>query len=76
MVNHLFSATKFRNVVGEEDCNYVNILSEPYKVDDLMVPKDFYTIIENVRNEIDCLSNEIDSENYKDLTIFIDPIGH
>ena len=74
LVDHLFKGNKFAAVVGEEEGSMVNIVTAPYKVDDLTVPEDFYGIIETARSGLSELSNEIDPTLYQDLTIFIDPI--
>lgn len=74
LVNHLYAGNKFAAVVGEEDENNVNILTSPYTVDDLTVPTEFNAIIDQARATLDQLSSQIDTNNYHDITIFIDPI--
>ena len=74
LINHLFSGSKFREVVGEEDDCIVNIYSLPYTVDNLTVPAEFNEIIESVLKSVTKLADEINPDYYKDLTIFIDPI--
>lgn len=74
LVNHLYGGDKFAAVVGEEDENNVNILTAPYTVDDLNVPEQFFPTIDAARLALDDLSRQIGSSDYKDLTIFIDPI--
>ena len=74
LVDHLFTGGKFANVVGEEEGSVINITAAPYKVDDLTVPEDFYSIIETAKQALTELATEIDAEWYKDITVFIDPI--
>jgi 3'-phosphoadenosine 5'-phosphosulfate (PAPS) 3'-phosphatase len=74
LVNHLFSNGRFLNIVGEEDDNNVQIDNAPYTVDDLTVPAEYNTLIDQAKNSLNDLSTEFDSFNYKDLTVFIDPI--
>lgn len=74
LVNHLFNGDKFAAVVGEEDENNVQIQSSPYTVDDLTVPEHFNAIVDEAKRVLDSLRDEINPEDYKDITIFIDPI--
>lgn len=74
LVDHLFKGGKFAAVVGEEEGSMINISVAPYKVDDLTVPEDFYSIIECTRRQLEELSSEIHPTMYQDLTVFIDPI--
>lgn len=74
LVNHLFTGGKFANVVGEEDETNVNIYTKPYTVDELTVPEEFNGLVESVRDSITALSSAIDSEAYRTLEVFIDPI--
>lgn len=74
LVDYLYAGNKFLNVVGEEDDSNVNILNRPFTVDDLIVPEEFLDLVESVRDEIKELSNKISSDEYNDLTVFIDPI--
>lgn len=73
LVEHLFCGDKFAAIVGEEDST-VDINQSPYKVEDLTVPEDFTAIVDAAKEGIKALSQEIDQQAYKDLTIFIDPI--
>ena len=74
LINFLFK-DNFGSIVGEEDAE-VNIVDKSvgYKVDGLEVPNAFIPMIDQVRDEITELSAEINTEAYKSLTIFIDPI--
>lgn len=74
LINHLFTGSKFRDVVGEEDGCLVNITKRPFTVDNLTVPEEFNEAIESVVTSINSLATEINSQDYKDITIFIDPI--
>ena len=74
LINHLFAGSKFRDVVGEEDGCLVNITKRPFTVDNLTVPEEFNEAIETVVTSINSLATEINSQDYKDITIFIDPI--
>jgi 3'-phosphoadenosine 5'-phosphosulfate (PAPS) 3'-phosphatase len=74
LVNHLFQGEKFLAIVGEEDENNVNIKMAPYTVDDLVVPEQFYPIIDEARLALDSLGSSIEGTLFKDLNIFIDPI--
>lgn len=65
---------KFDNIVGEEDESHVNILNRPYNVEDLMVPEEYYDIIDEVKSKIEQLSSRIDLQAYRHLNVFIDPI--
>lgn len=74
LVEHLFSGGKFSAIVGEEECA-VNIKSKPFMVDDLIVPDEFSETVQSVVDEIRRLSSQIEAcDEYKDITIFIDPI--
>lgn len=72
-VNYLYK-NKFHAIVGEEDDTNINILNKPYFVEDLKVPDEFIPIVDSVRDQIIKLSQDISDEEYKDLTVFIDPI--
>jgi 3'(2'), 5'-bisphosphate nucleotidase len=74
LINHLYTGNKFASIVGEEDGTAVQILSSPYTVDDLVVPTEFNGLIDQARLTLDELSQQIDIAEYKDLTVFIDPI--
>ncbi len=74
LVNHLFVGGKFAAIVGEEDENNVQILTSPYKVEDLTVPVEFNGIIDHARVTLDELSQQISTTDYQDISIFIDPI--
>ncbi|KAJ1434702.1 hypothetical protein B484DRAFT_446443 [Ochromonadaceae sp. CCMP2298] len=74
LIDHLFAGSKFAAVVGEEEGSIINISSAPYRVDDLVVPVDFYPIIDEAKVAMDALAKEIHSSGYDDITIFIDPI--
>jgi fructose-1,6-bisphosphatase/inositol monophosphatase family enzyme len=74
LINHLFAGGKFNEIVGEEDDSKVNITVRPFTVDDLVVPEEFFDAIDSVRDAVTTLGSQIDGGNFKDLTIFIDPI--
>jgi 3'-phosphoadenosine 5'-phosphosulfate (PAPS) 3'-phosphatase len=74
LIDHLFSGSKFRDVVGEEDGCNVNIRTIPFKVDNLTVPEEFNEVIESVVLQISLLADEISAEAYNEITVFIDPI--
>ena len=74
LIDHLFSGSKFRDVVGEEDGCNVNIRTHPFKVDNLTVPEEFNEVIESVLLQISALADEISAEAYNEITVFIDPI--
>lgn len=74
LIDHLFSGSKFRDVVGEEDGCNVNIRATPFKVDNLTVPEEFNEVIESVLLQISVLADEISTEAYNEITVFIDPI--
>jgi len=74
LVEHLFSGNKFGQIVGEEDETNVNIVNKPYTVDELVVPEEFEVLVEQTLLKIQQLSKRIDSEAYKGITIFVDPI--
>jgi 3'-phosphoadenosine 5'-phosphosulfate (PAPS) 3'-phosphatase len=73
--DHLFGGgSKFLNIVGEEDESKINILTRPFMVDDLIVPEEFCSVIESTRMSFQEMAKDIDTQAYKGLTIFIDPI--
>eukprot|EP01031_Cornospumella_fuschlensis_P012041 gene12041-14724_t len=74
LANHLFGGNKFAAIVGEEDGSTVQILTPPYKVDDLTVPEEHQALIEAARSRLDELAQGISGSEYRDLSIFIDPI--
>jgi 3'-phosphoadenosine 5'-phosphosulfate (PAPS) 3'-phosphatase len=78
IVQHLliqsFFHQKIGNIVGEEDDSQVNILHRPYTVDDLLVPEEYYDLIDQIRSKIEELSQRIHLSNYQELSVFIDPI--
>jgi 3'(2'), 5'-bisphosphate nucleotidase len=74
LVNHLFAGNKFAAIVGEEDENNVQIFTSPYKVEDLTVPEEFNSIIDQARLTLDELSHQISATDFKDVSVFIDPI--
>lgn len=71
---YLFSGEKFADIIGEEDNSVINISSPPYTVDELVVPDVFNSMIESTVRRVSALGQKIDSDTYKSLTIFIDPI--
>jgi len=73
LTKHLF-VNKFSSVVGEEDGSTINIVSAPYFVDDLTVPDEFTSIIDDARIKIEALGAQIHPDGYKELSVFIDPI--
>lgn len=74
-IEHLFKpGNKFGNIVGEEDETKVNIINPPYSVDELIVPDEFNSLIASTLVKIKSLSKRIDSEAFKKLTLFVDPI--
>jgi 3'(2'), 5'-bisphosphate nucleotidase len=74
LVNHLFAGNKFLSIVGEEDDNNVQIHTSPFTVDDLQVPPEYNHLIEQARDTLRVLAGQLDSFNYNDISVFIDPI--
>jgi len=74
LIAHLFGGNKFHQIVGEEDESKINIITKPFMVDELEVPEEFVDIVESTRDKIRMLANRIDSNKYKELTLFVDPI--
>lgn len=74
MVEYFLAGNKFGEIVGEEDETDVNITTKPYTVDDLIVPEEFEKLVETTRNRIIQLAKKIDSNSYKGVTVFVDPI--
>jgi 3'(2'), 5'-bisphosphate nucleotidase len=72
--DHLFDGAKFKDVIGEEDGCKVNITTKPYTVSDLTVPAEFEETVDTALQSIRALANEITSDDYRDVTVFIDPI--
>jgi len=52
----------------------VNIITTPFTVDELVVPEEFNSLVEQTRDKIQQLAKRIDSSAYKALTVFVDPI--
>mmetsp|Transcript_6318 Transcript_6318/g.13948 ORF Transcript_6318/g.13948 Transcript_6318/m.13948 type:complete len:474 (-) Transcript_6318:86-1507(-) len=73
-IDFLFAGNKFGAIVGEEDDTVVNLVTRPYTVDDLTVPEEFNSLVERTLEKVKALSGRIDSEAYKQLTVFCDPI--
>lgn len=69
----LFQGEKFKTIVGEENV-FVNISSPPFIVDNLHVPERFNEQIDSISTHLESLAAEISSEDYKNLSVFIDPI--
>jgi 3'(2'), 5'-bisphosphate nucleotidase len=74
LVNHLFGNERFLAVVGEEDENNVQVTTSPFTVDDLTVPVEYNHLIEQARNILTELSTQLYNFDYKDISVFIDPI--
>ena len=74
IVDSLFCRSKFLEIVGEEDDCNVNLTTAPFTVDELVVPAEFNSIVEQTRDKIAKLSLKIDPVAYKLLTVFVDPI--
>lgn len=74
LTKHLYKASSFQSVVGEEEDGNVQITVPPYVVDGLSVPENFYSMIDKCRQDMEALSFDISPNAYKSLTIFIDPI--
>jgi len=75
LINFLLGGNKFAAIVGEEDSN-VQILSpaEVYKVDDLVIPSEFYPLVDSTSRSILNLADDIHRDAFKNCTIFIDPV--
>lgn len=73
-IDFLFQGNKFAEIVGEEDDTVVNLTQRPYTVDDLVVPEEFNDLVDLTMSKIVKLSERIDSQAYKKLTVFCDPI--
>jgi 3'-phosphoadenosine 5'-phosphosulfate (PAPS) 3'-phosphatase len=73
-IEYLFAGNKFHNIVGEEDDSVVNIMETPYTVDDLVVPEEFEELVTSTLEKVKALASRIDSQAYKEMTIFVDPI--
>lgn len=73
-IDYLFAGDKFGQIVGEEDESVINIMEKPYTVDDLEVPEEFNAIIDATLAKINALASRIDSNAFKEMTAFVDPI--
>lgn len=73
-IEYLFAGDKFADIVGEEDDSVVNILETPFTVDNLVVPEEFEELVIETLEKVKALSGRIDSEAYKHMTVFVDPI--
>merc|ERR1711871_139329 len=73
-IEYLYAGNKFKEIVGEEDESEVNILTAPYYVDELEVPEEFNPLISETLEKMKALASRIDSESFKDITVFVDPI--
>ena len=73
-IEYLLAGDKFAQIVGEEDESVINISEKPYTVDDLTVPDEFNAIIDSTLERIKALALKLDSNAYKTLTAFVDPI--
>jgi len=73
-IEYLFAGDKFADIVGEEDDSVVNILETPFTVDNLVVPEEFEELVIETLGKVQALSSRIDSEAYKHMTVFVDPI--
>lgn len=50
------------------------VSQRPFKVDNLVVPERFFDLIDSTRTQLEAIAARISSTDYKELTIFIDPI--
>lgn len=73
-IEYLFAGDKFAEIVGEEDDSVVDIINTPYKVDELTVPEEFEELIDNTLEKVKAIAEKIHPTDYKDLTLFLDPI--
>jgi 3'-phosphoadenosine 5'-phosphosulfate (PAPS) 3'-phosphatase len=78
IVQHLlinsFFITKIGSIIGEEDDCIVNLVTRPYTVDDLIVPEEYFNLIDEIKIKIESLSQRLSIEKYQELCVFIDPI--
>mmetsp|Transcript_32364 Transcript_32364/g.100148 ORF Transcript_32364/g.100148 Transcript_32364/m.100148 type:complete len:448 (+) Transcript_32364:161-1504(+) len=74
IIEYLFAGDKFGQIVGEEDESEINIVEKPYTVDDLEVPEEFNGIIDATLVKVRALADRIDSNAFKTMTAFVDPI--
>ena len=74
LVEHFFAGNKFKGIVGEEEC-HVNLTTKPYTVDNLTIPDEFSSVVEQARDELKALAETLPNHPlYQSMTIFIDPI--
>ncbi|GAB5365107.1 hypothetical protein AAMO2058_001028400 [Amorphochlora amoebiformis] len=73
MILILFPLDKFKEHCGEESAK-LQVSKRPYKVGKMEVPDDLAESFERTRKEIDALIPKVDSEKYKDIGVFVDPI--
>lgn len=73
-IEYLFAGDKFHEIVGEEDESVVNIVETPYMVDDLVVPEEFEELVTSTLEKVKALAGKIHKNNYKHMTVFVDPI--
>jgi 3'-phosphoadenosine 5'-phosphosulfate (PAPS) 3'-phosphatase len=73
-IEYLFAGDKFAEIVGEEDDSVVDIINTPYRVDELTVPEEFEELIDNTLEKVKAIAEKIHPTDYKDLTLFLDPI--
>lgn len=73
-IEYLFAGDKFFDIVGEEDESKINIQVTPYTVDELTVPEEFEELIDNTLEKVKEIASKIHPTQYKDLTLFLDPI--
>lgn len=76
LIRFLFDGDKFLAIVGEEENASISILppAEVYKIDDLIIPKEFHGVVDSTVQSIKDLAVVVHPTAFKQCTVFIDPV--
>ena len=66
---------KFAAKIGEEYESHINLITEPYSINDVIISSDFVPLIDQIKSSMASISKEIETIDCSYLNVFLDPIA-